>query len=89
MNAKETMQAARNLWRAALSEFATYENCTGGDALAVLALIASGLVGGIADHEKCPVEKVAEDFRGLFQIGIDGVKKRERRREKAEKGGEE
>lgn len=89
MNEKETMQAFRNLRRAALSEFATYENCTNGDALAVLALLASGLVGSIAIREKCPVEEVAEKFRGLFQIGIDDVKEKERRREKAEKGGEE
>ena len=89
MNENEIMQAVRNLRRAALSEFATYENCTNGDALAVLAILASGLVGYIAIKGKLPVEEVAEKLRGLFQIGIDDVKERERRREKAEKGGEE
>lgn len=88
MNEKEAMQAVRNLRRAALSEFATYENCTNGDALAVLALLASGLVGSIAIRKKLPVEEVAEHFRILFQIGIDDVKAGVRRREKAEKGGE-
>ena len=87
MNEKEILQAVRNLRRAAVSEFATYENCTNGDALAVLALLASGLVRRIAIHKKWPLEKVAEDFRELFRIGIDNVKERERRREKAEKGG--
>ena len=89
MNENEIMQAVRNLRRAALSEFATYENCTNGDALAVLALLASGLVEYIAIKGKLPVEEVAERFREFFQIGIDDVKERERRREKAEKGGEE
>ena len=88
MNEKETMQAVRNLRRAAVSEFATYENCTNGDALVVLALLASGFVESIAIREKCPVEEVVEKFRGFFQISIDDVKERERRREKAEKGGE-
>lgn len=88
MNAKETVQAVCNLRRAALSEFATYENCTDGHVLVVLALLASGLVGSMAIRKKWPVEEVAEHFRILFQIGIDDIKERERRREKAEKGGE-
>lgn len=88
MNGNKNMQTVRNLRRAALSEFATYENCTNGDALSVLALLASGFVGSIAIKGKTPVEEVAEVFRELFQIGIDDVKEIERRREKAEKGGE-
>lgn len=88
MNEKETMQAIRNLRRAAVSEFETYENCTNGNALAVLAHLASWFVESIAICEKCPVEEVAEKFRGFFQICIDDVKERERRRGKAEKGGE-